>query len=126
MALREAPPEVKEVFSMLYYANSCGTPQCVLGNYAARRDLQDVFELRARTIYLVNVDDIHAYDFFDTALKHFDISATQYLELFSSDGCAKAGTPEAAARYIEFFIDRVKAGRPDTYAGLPDPDFQAN
>lgn len=44
-ALRESPDRAQ--FSMSRWATRCGTPACVLGHYAARSDLQNIFELRA-------------------------------------------------------------------------------
>src|SRR5688572_21144506 len=42
-AVEEADPRE---FHMHRFVNACGTPACVLGNYAAREDLQSAFRIK--------------------------------------------------------------------------------
>lgn len=108
-AVREGDPKN---FTMDYYGhyvegsikNTCGTPACALGHYAARRDLQKTMRLsidgevcNAKGKY---IDAVH------TASKLFGITEGEGWELFDSDGCGNAHTPKAAARYIERFVAR--------------------
>ena len=97
-ALRESPNP--DAFTMRTIAHPCGTPGCALGHYAARRDLQDAFNLD-HAGYLTSISDESP---FETELKHFGISEEQEDELFGAWGCADAKTPLAAAEYIERFV----------------------
>lgn len=104
-ALRESPDP--EAFTMCSYAHECGTPACCLGHYALRHDLQNVFKLSAmRRLKLVDWTkggkDIEFDD--EPVLEHFGINTKESFELFSGTGCNYAGTPEAAAQFIENFI----------------------
>jgi hypothetical protein len=113
VALQDASPRD---FDMLHYGMSCGTPQCVLGHYASRRDLQRSFELvrpeygevvlRSRTGRPSCGYTLYA----DMPIQsHFGISYDQCEELFGPAGCGDAKTPKQAIRYIRKFIDRHRA-----------------
>lgn len=95
-------------FTMRSFMTACGTPGCALGNYAVRRDLQDVFYLRKRNQWLgIRQNHKDAQGFADPhVLEHFGIDEDEAEELFGPAGCNWAGTPDAAARYIETFVAR--------------------
>jgi hypothetical protein len=102
-ALRET--KYPEKFSMSKFAWACNTPACAFGNYAARHDLQDVFELNPETHEprlctrpgFIGIDDHHLLD-------HFGITYEQSQDLFGVRGCENAVTPEHAAEYIVNFF----------------------
>lgn len=117
-ALRESPKP--EDFTMVGYANLCGTPACALGHYAARTDLQKVFRLVV-SVYVANYDgnrytnpplrlrarprvrDAIGYAHTEV-LEHFGINVPAAEELFGSRGCNRAQTAIEAAEYIERFV----------------------
>jgi len=119
-ALREAP--VPEAFTMRYFGYSCGTPTpaCAVGHYAARADLQDVFQLvpletdliAARLAARLAVRDESGEwhliggggQALRDAISHFGIDYGEWDTLFDQQGCGNAQTPEAAAEYIERFV----------------------
>lgn len=128
-SLRESAAPRK--FTMMGYGH-CGTPQCALGHYAYRRDLQDVFSLgRAEQgeddpalvggRYVIQ----NGVSCSSQAIReHFHLSQPQASELFSGSGCKRASTPIEAALYIEAFAERrwpepVKA--PDWNALASEP-----
>lgn len=98
-AAAEADPKN---FDMEVYG-TCGTPGCVLGHYAARRDLQRTFKFTdtaifcGKTLYWVH----HEHQ---DVLEHFGITWKQARQLMDPDGCNKAKTPKQAAAYIRRFI----------------------
>lgn len=94
-AVREHPRPSK--FMMQGY-HTCGTPHCVLGCYAFRVDLNK------GAFVLVGDTQINPVYYEKKSLKHFGISNGEAIELFSSDGCGSANTPEEAAQYIENFV----------------------
>ena len=111
-ALREAPDPAK--FSMHAYCdNTCGTPACALGHYAARGDLQRLLAIRVdpsdgRKLWWMQLRDgdrtvSHRSE---AVLDHFGIDGYETDELFGGDGCGGAWTPKQAARYIERFVKR--------------------
>jgi hypothetical protein len=100
VALRDANPEH---FSMTHVAD-CGTPSCVLGHYAARRDLQDEFRLTPQSNWMLDANgDEPNYDD-PSVCDHFDLTEKEAAELFGSHGCNDARTPQEAIAYIEAFI----------------------
>lgn len=103
-ALRESPNP--DEFTMSWYGSSCGTPQCALGHYAFRTDLQSAFKLENTLVFPV-ADDYH-YCSADsvTVREHFSLTNVEACTLFCSRGCNDAQTPEAAALYIERFVER--------------------
>jgi hypothetical protein len=109
-ATREALPQD---FKMDRFAHSCGTPACAFGHYCARTDLQSAFKLmNLKTLagdryewYPVDRESEQPVGLLSLLmLIHFDISESQAMELFSTDGCGNARTPEAAASYFERFV----------------------
>lgn len=91
-------------FDMHTYGHPCGTPGCVLGQYAAREDLQSAFKLTGAG-RLWSRDGLHSlWSGDELVAEHFGITWTQALELFGVDGCGRAQTPEQAAAYIEKFV----------------------
>jgi hypothetical protein len=110
-ALRES--EKPHEFDMGDYVNDCGTPACALGHYAFRTDLQTlcVIKNRGDGSFLIEYrehDDERGYDRLDfddgSVLEHFGISIEEAEDLFSSNGCGEAQTPNEAAEYIERFV----------------------
>lgn len=103
-SVREAAPED---FTMAAFSR-CGTPACVLGHYAARDDLQDAFEIHVEHDWIRRSDGSGIpFGYCDVyVLKHFGISHDEANELFSTEGCGGAVTPEAADIYIRKFIAR--------------------
>jgi len=102
-------------FTMTSFGHNCMTPGCALGNYAVRHDLQDQFDLdedgdlkqvnkalrSVRHVYrgTIGWDD-------DSVMDWFGIERQEAKLLFDEDGCMNAQTPEEAAQFIEFFLDR--------------------
>ena len=119
---REEDGTIVNPFTMLRYGWSCGTPACVLGTYASRKDVQRTFELailgqensRPFDACIRSVNAKPHYDDFlpqviyssQIVLDHFGIGVDEAYELFGSDGCGEAATPAAAARYIRKFVAR--------------------
>lgn len=122
-AVRESPKPGE--FTMEIFGKSepgspkgCGTPCCVLGHYASRVDLQEDFELihdasMPRSISKLSPKGLgNIWTWRDSnlgidselVLTHFDISRAESFELFGPNGCGNAKTPEAAAYYIEKFV----------------------
>lgn len=121
-ALRESPNPAE--FSMGTY-QSCGTPACALGHYAARQDLQDDFELGekfgiaprgARSAYDIRGDTLTYCG--REVCSHFGITEGQATQLFADGdpdedegsgipvGCGNPINAVAAAEYIEHFVER--------------------
>jgi len=123
-ALRESPKP--KAFSMVDYVwnrenaynHECGTPQCALGHYGSRTDLQRLIAPKYAWAYFGNEKSemVHAnlvyrddqqivLSYWDTEIKeHFGIDADEAEELFGWGGCDNAKTPKQAARYIERFV----------------------
>ena len=135
-ATRETP--VPDNFTMRYFGQ-CGSPACALGNYAVRRDLQDVFYLcrhseeYARDAKAYGLDEkLFIRLVADDCLvscgggmvqQYFGISEFEAIELFSVTGCARAQTPEAAAAYIEAFVARKWPARVPDWERMATPLF---
>lgn len=110
-ANREAPAEAFDMNMFAGQPTACGTPACLLGNYALRVDLQDAFAahpgeseydmgrvVNAKTGEVVYCDEYAMLD-------HFDITTRQAERLFDADGCNNAGTDRAKAlAYVEHFM----------------------
>lgn len=106
VALKDAKPEK---FNMGNYMWRCGTPACVLGHYAARRDLQDLLMLSIQRGMVYQETGIGC-DYDDAEVQeHFGFLEDEAEELFASYGCGSAKTPADAIAYIREFIDRYKA-----------------
>lgn len=112
-SLRESPAPKK--FSM-QVIHRCGTPACALGHYIARKDLQDVFELRQGYGFQMIGDDKFVELDAPAICDHFGITPMQALELFdepqdvdddgdpTGGGCGGARTAIEAAEWIENFV----------------------
>lgn len=72
-------------FNMETYASECGTPACVLGNYANRTDLQSEYRLDGRNIKDSEGLVTHFYD--ADVHDHFGITDDDAHDLFDVDGC---------------------------------------
>lgn len=95
-------------FSLITF-HKCGTPGCVLGNYAYRQDLQDDFMLGNESgLYKRGEATIGnlLWHGSDVVCNHFNINRAQADELFGLTGCGRARTAEEAADYIEDFVLR--------------------
>lgn len=123
-ATEEANPEN---FSMLTYGwgendddHACGSPACVLGNYAARGDLHGVFTLEplyqgaypmVRLSPSLVGDEYRrsALSYTDAVIcDHFGITMRESEELFAEDGCDGAGiSRDAAVAYLRAFYKRI-------------------
>lgn len=89
-------------FNMGDYFHWCGSPSCVLGFYASRRDLQRF--LKGDDGFLSYVSGGSA-DIADVEVQeHFGITPAEAYELFGCTGCGNAKTPTQAAWYIEEFL----------------------
>jgi hypothetical protein len=113
-------------FRMSHF-HKCGTPGCVIGNYAVRRDLQQTLQLAPiadgghyggfavgvwgatvvprewrsySSIRSIEVDQ------FSVLADYFGISHEEANDLFSTDGCDNAVTGAQAAAYIEQFVEQ--------------------
>lgn len=109
-ALQDADPKT---FNMERYGHGCGTPACVFGHYAARRDLQHTFKL-LKPKYADEYCDIDSTEgecYHDSyvVLDHFGINDYQAEELFGSEGCGGAKTPKEAITYLRGFIKTWQA-----------------
>lgn len=99
-----------DAFDMESYGNVvCGTPACVLGTYAYRKDVQSEFCLRRDRVYggigvfVKGTSEEASYDS-DIVQEHFGLDYKETEELFGADGCDSAQSEEEAARFIEQFI----------------------
>lgn len=103
----EADPED---FNMREYGNPCGTPACVLGNYANRTDLQDAFSFEpAQNGEVVSTTGDYVAYGGKLVQKHFGITTYDAAEIFSGEsGCAGAKTPAEAVAFLEaFYAKRI-------------------
>jgi hypothetical protein len=105
-ALRESPEP--KAFTMVR-VHTCGTPACALGHYAARRDLQQVFQLSPTAEFGELTIGVWGATrstnaWLDFVAHHFGITKDQAYRLFGGFGCDNAQTPIRAASYIERFV----------------------
>jgi hypothetical protein len=105
-ALRESPKP--KAFTMVKI-HTCGTPACALGHYAARRDLQQMFQLSPDgTVSEMKIGVWGATRSTQCWLRfvahHFDVTSREAYHLFGGFGCNNAQTPNEAAEYIERFV----------------------
>jgi hypothetical protein len=131
-ALRDAAkvPLLKKVFTMQIFGwdrqakvgdkivdldqkpdNTCGTPACALGHYAARTDLQRAFKLKHGDVQTTSGSP----DVSGVCYEHFGLlelwgHGDEWIELFADNGCGGATTPLQAAKYIEKFVARKAKG----------------
>lgn len=113
-ALRESPNP--ENFDMVVVVEeSCGTPGCAFGHYAARADLQDAFRVEQRRelggfAVIKAVDGMYCPYDHPVVAEHFGLSKMDLEELFCGAGCGDAQTPIEAAEYIEKFVRERQGG----------------
>jgi hypothetical protein len=87
--------------------NLCGTPGCVLGHYASRRDLQDFLLIDSRYFLRYAKYEYRSVIFDDRPVcNHFDITEDEADLLFGPRGCNNARTSIEAADFIEEFVRR--------------------
>lgn len=109
-------------FDMNEYANACGTPACVLGHFATRTDLQDVFELtiphgeyRTAKPFLYSRADVRAASAVGclpeplavtdpSVVVYFGLTRGEAMRLFGRHGCGGARTAAQAIAYIQAFV----------------------
>lgn len=105
-------------FTMEQFGHTCDTPGCVLGNYAVRTDLQTAFQLVERVtwngtlvggVMPVGEDpDLRSSGTVDCdgseVRGHFALPRDDASDLFGYSGCNAAKTPDAAAEFIERFV----------------------
>lgn len=104
LAVLDAP---RNTFTMSTYQHPCGTPACVLGNYAYRGDLQSTFKLGSVFVLTRTRGVLGPVSFSGPEIrKHFGITEEQAEELFGPQGCGNAQTPAQAAKYIIDFVMR--------------------
>lgn len=119
----------EEDFRMSVFSNSCGTPACALGHYAARDDLQEQFALGKFSIYIAGGSTEYPLDLFDRTAEHFDITLEEITELFSVTGCGGGYLPDdtfiritakEAMTYIENFIARHEVVREEVEEAIEE------
>lgn len=105
-ANREAPADVFNMAQICGTPTACGTPACLLGNYALRTDIQHTFKTQAeRRLQLLDAEGTSLWIDDARVCEHFDISRKQAERLFGRDGCNNAGTDlDAALAYVEHFM----------------------
>lgn len=108
-ANEEAPPE--RPFNMRVFAHPCGTPACLLGNYAERHDLQGAFWIGKHKgggqAWLFPFDSDWAIGVESSAvLEHFGITASDAVELFGEEGCDGATTRDEAIEYVRGWLEQ--------------------
>ena len=90
---------------MTKWGHACGTPACVLGHYAARRDLQDDLQLYRGHLYPAFGQT--RGDLGDTIRGHFGIVSEELTILFGSRGCGSAyNNRTRAIAYLKEFIEK--------------------
>lgn len=106
-ALEESPNP--KGFSMRDFGDGCGTPMCVLGHYAARKDLQRAFGLDPAVgeSLLVNRRGTVFYSHWSKEVEeHFGLKGSESETLFGGWGCGGAKTIPQAIRFIKRFIKK--------------------
>lgn len=83
--------------------NPCGTPACVLGNYAFRTDLQSAFRMRNGCVVTAHGGKDVLYSG-RMVPRHFGITKLEAFMLFSYNGCGDAKTPAQAIRFMRRFV----------------------
>lgn len=102
----EADPKT---FDMERAMHPCGTPACVIGNYADRRDLQRTFRLpstRSRSFCDLVVGGRGTSACGPEVEVHFGLDMWEAYGLFNPYGCGGAKTPRQAVRHLKRFLAR--------------------
>jgi hypothetical protein len=99
-------------FDMTVYAHKCGTPACVLGHFAARKDLQKKFKFNHKgdafsAAVLLVKGGTAVYHEDDEVLEYFGITPAQSEYLFGCEGKNEHATPAQMRRQIRKFIDNA-------------------
>jgi hypothetical protein len=85
---------------------SCGTPACALGHYAAYSRRWELEPSRWGDI-VPQLKNAPPSDFIDQQVRaEFGIDFGEFRELFGVDGCGGAKTAKQAAKYIRKFVAR--------------------
>jgi hypothetical protein len=133
---RELDNDHQHHFNMCRFVNDCGTPACVLGHYAVRKDVQELFALGRENIaqfaysvrgeLLYRKSTVHDYrptDYCSLEVRgHFDVDEAECEALFGPMGCHDALTEEEAADFIEKCVaeDKIPLG----YADADEDPFE--
>lgn len=124
-ATKEADADTFDMTRYVYDGNqpgtACGTPACLLGNYAARTDLQRFIKVELTSYprdatYRSEYADLKyvrngclASYMAAPVQKHFGLSQSEAENLFADDGCNDAQTDKAKAlRYVRKFVAAKK------------------
>lgn len=127
-ATREAPAEAFDMGVFCGALTPCGTPACLLGNYAMRSDLQSAFTAQqgisgdmGRVCRTDTGDSLWIDDKY--ICEHFDITRGQADRLFNNNGCNNAGQDRAKAlAYVERFMSTGEAPRAECDEDDEDDD----
>lgn len=96
----------------------CGTPACALGHFGARTDLQSLLKIRTRVVDGEKIagleysrglseDQDKLVSYLDKRVqKYFGIDEGEADRLFGPDGCGNAKSVNAAANFIERFVQK--------------------
>lgn len=110
-ANREAPAELFDMGVFAGAPTACGTPACLFGNYALRKDLQSAFVAVPGNVlcgmgYVASTETGRpTWSDGSEVCEHFDISNGEANRLFGHNGCNDAGTDrEKALAYVEHFL----------------------
>jgi hypothetical protein len=109
-ATREAPADLFNMRMFVGAPTACGTPACLLGNYALREDLQNAFVADAETATnMGRIFDagsgLRVWCNDPSVCDHFGITEEQADRLFAANGCNNAGTDhDKAIAYVEHFM----------------------
>ncbi len=90
---------------------TCGTPACLLGHYAARIDVQRRFSLRKDGEVRTHGKGRYANSLIQRAADHFGITFDDAHAMFGNSqapGANQAKSPAGAAQYVERFIERIQ------------------
>ena len=116
-ALEESPTPDAFMMELFTHHGSgdhpCGTPACALGHYAARKDLQNAYDI-SPTGYIETLDEDGVFSDrcpFNVAREHFDLSKDEADELFDAGGCGNAQTIHEASSYIRKFVAERQAAQ---------------
>jgi hypothetical protein len=107
---KNTPCEEDCGFSMYQYAHTCGTPSCVLGWLTVLGDRQpfklgpDPDDDSMQTLLWADTGETISY-YSKRFQDHFGLDVDEGYELFGSEGCDGAQTPDDAIAYIRNFME---------------------
>lgn len=89
--------------------HKCGTPSCVLGHYAARRDIQNTFYLGKTHSLCITGDPTGRHIHFNdtTVLNEFGITHCDATDLFDGDRLGDSRYPKPS-EVVEYLIEFLK------------------